>query len=1420
MKKYRFVVAFLAIGGVFLAEAHYNPVAQVLLRIFIPLYLVAHPVPFDSTPRPADAVKSADQTPLAPAAIPFAEGLSIQSSTTATLFARQANGGYIGFQFQPTPPNTLLNPMSDVTQWLSGGLRHLMASPPGPSGTGTQSLPFALSVINSDGSQMLAVAASNLVAVSRSASAIPLTTVNYPVGPDVNSVFFADFNGDGNPDLAVAFDGSSSIPGGIAILLNTGGGNFASPVLYGTTAPATQFSNGGTPATRFAVFDLNHDGFLDIATASLGGTVSVFLGKGDGTFGAPTPYTVGGSGEAIAIADVNGDGVPDIVAGGTTGILLGNGDGTFHAGAPLPPDASGALLWAFAAGDLNGDGKVDIVYADTENQVVVPLFGNGDGTFRVGQAYAVSQLPDSLILADYNNDGRLDIINGQGDARIFGPADNSGNTEILLNNGDETFQGVPAYFALPNSEAASSFTYVGGMAVANFGGATPGVLASGINGTLSLFQGDGKGGLKTPRAIPLPGRVGAIAVGDFNGDGLPDAAVLGGSSGLAILRGTAGGFATPTTFSIVGTAIASGDFDGDGKVDLAVAGSGSLTILKGNGDGTFQTASTVTGGPAPVSLSAVDLNGDGNPDLVIADNGNNGFGGAVYVAINQGGGVFQTPVNVFSGLYPGFGIGDVNGDGKLDLVVSGQNGSGGNQVSWLAGNGNGTFQAPISISSNSDVFINTIVVKDFNGDGNADLVLPHQYGVTTFLAGNGDGTFSAETPFLTTGAPIFAQTADLNGDGKPDLIVGGLTITPLLNVTTANFPCQLSSTVLQPSGAGGNITVTINSGSCALGVTNLPSWITVASTNASSVTLTIAANTGGARSANISIGSVSVTVNQAAPPACSYSLNASGEAFTAAGGNGAVGISVNSGCPWNATSPPSWITFTSGASGSGAATFTFQASANSGAARSGTFTVAGISFNVQQQAASIPGLNFIGSMAHLAAEENWTTTFTLVNKSASPATARLSFSGDALDPTGNGPLTLPVGFPQQAGAAGPLLGASFDQALAGNASLIVTTSGPPSPPVLVGSAQLAATGAVDGFAIFHQIVTTQEAVVPMETRNASSYLLAFDNTNGLVLGVAVENVSAQAAVIPVIIRDDTGAVISAPGTSISLGGNGHTSFVLSDPALGFPVTANKRGTIEFDTPAGGQISVLGLRFTPPNNALTTIPALANVGTGGGSIAHLASGGDGWQTTFVLVNTGTSSAQATLSFFNDQTGTPLSLPLTFPQGNIADTTAPSLTQPLAAGATLVIVSGGAPQLLTGSAQLSTTGHVSGFVIFRHNGQEAVVPLESRNANGYIIAFDNTNGTATGVAVNAVSAQAVNIPVTVRDDTGATIATDTIAMNANGHYAFTLGAGRYPGALTIRGTIEFDTPASAQIGALGIRIPTGAAHTYTTLPALSK
>jgi uncharacterized protein (TIGR03437 family) len=803
--KYSFAASSLAIGIVFVATP--PPLladAGVWLKTVLSTQLYVWLENLEKNGQPVTKA-----VPMLPnmATVPFADARSIQPlPVSSTTFVRQADGAYVTLQFALTAPYSPLSPMSLGAQLVSGGVKNLFGAPAGPAGTGLQSQTCAVSALGNDGSEVVACASNNSVAASRAPSGLPPAMLSYPIGQDVNSVFFADFNGDGNPDLAVAYDGSGG-PGGIAILLNNGDGTFKNPVTYAS----------GTMATNFAVLDLNHDGFLDIATVSLDNKVTVLLGNGDGTFGAAKAYAVGGgSGQAIAIADFNGDGNPDIAVGGTTGILLGNGDGTFRAGSPLPVGASGGLISAFAAGDLNGDGKVDLVYADSENQVVVPLFGNGDGTFQPGQAYAVSQLPSSLVLADYNNDGRLDIVNGSGDARIFGPSLNSNNTDILLNNGDGTFQGAPTYFTLPNSEASGSFTLLNGMVVANFGGTSPGVLASG--GGLTLFIGNGKGGFQAPQSFAIQGDAGGIAAADFNGDGMPDAAVLTGFGNVAILLGTATGFGTPLNLAsgvVNPSAIVAGDFSGDGNADLAVVGQtngtgpGTLAILMGDGHGNFQAPVTIPAGVTPTALAAVDLNGDGKLDLVFSDSGPNGSGpgGGVYVALNNGAGVFQAPVQVFSGVAPTFGVGDVNGDGKLDLVVSSAVAGTDNAVlSWLAGNGNGKFQAPVVITT-SNFTDNAILVQDFNGDGIPDIVLAHQGAYTSFLAGYGGGTFSAETPFLSTGQPTLLATADFNADGKPDLLVGGLTMSVLLNnsVKTAQVSVASAAPAISTSVAPGSL---------------------------------------------------------------------------------------------------------------------------------------------------------------------------------------------------------------------------------------------------------------------------------------------------------------------------------------------------------------------------------------------------------------------------------------------------------------------------------------------------------------------------------------------------------------------------------------------------------------------------------------
>jgi len=455
--------------------------------------------------------------------------------------------------------------------------------------------------------------------------------------------------------------------------------------------------------------------------------------------------------------------------------------------------------------------------------------------------------------------------------------------------------------------------------------------------------------------------------------------------------------------------------------------------------------------------------------------------------------------------------------------------------------------------------------------------------------------------------------------------------------------------------------------------------------------------------------------------------------------------------------------------------------------------------------ATSTAVSFVGSMPHIATQENWTTSFTLVNKGG---TIPLQTNLLAYDNNGS-PLLLPLIVPP---ATTAITTTSLNSTLSGNSSLNVQSTGSASLPVLVGGAQLAANGAADGFAIFHRISDGQEAVVPLEMRNASSYLLAFDNTGSKVLGVAMENISAQPGNIHVVLRDDTGAQIGTG--SVSLAGHAHTSFVLSTQ---FPVTANLRGTAEFDTPTGGRISLLGIRFSAAN-ALTTIPVLANVGTTGGSIAHIASG-NGWTTTFVLVNTGTSGAAVQLNFYADN-GSPLSLPISYPQQGLAISHATSVSTGMGVGSMLLVQSTGveADPLLIGSAQLTVDGSVGGFVIFSYeNGNEAVVPLQTGNAGGYIIAFDNTAGTGTGVAVNNASSQAANIGVIFRNSTGAVIGTSTIALAAHGHSAIVL-QNQFPVTANIQGTVEFDAPAGVSIGALGIRTPL--AHTFTTLPALAK
>jgi virginiamycin B lyase len=221
------------------------------------------------------------------------------------------------------------------------------------------------------------------------------------------------------------------------------------------------------------------------------------------------------------------------------------------------------------------------------------------------------------------------------------------------------------------------------------------------------------------------------------------------------------------------------------------------------------------------------------------------------------------------------------------------------------------------------------------------------------------------------------------------------------------------------------------------------------------------------------------------------------------------------------------------------------------------------------------------AMAQLASGGSWTTTITLINTGVAPGQAVLSF----FDDNGN-PMQLPLTFAQ--GSSTPLSTETLTQNVNGGSQLVIQTAGLASQPTQVGWAQILTNASVSGFAVFTQTIgaSIQEAVVPLESRATGAFVLPFDNTSNYTTGVALANVATQSANIRVVIRDDTGTVLLT--NSIALPAQGHTSFAL---ATNYPNTAQHRGSVEFNTPPNGKISVLGLRFNS-TGAFTSIPAVA------------------------------------------------------------------------------------------------------------------------------------------------------------------------------------------------------------------------------------
>ncbi len=318
----------------------------------------------------------------------------------------------------------------------------------------------------------------------------------------------------------------------------------------------------------------------------------------------------------------------------------------------------------------------------------------------------------------------------------------------------------------PHSVAVGDFNGDGipDLVVANFG-----------SNTVSILLGNGQGSFKAAVNYPAGSYPISVATGDFNGDGFLDVAVADNnndesSGSLSILLGNGDGtLQAPVSYSSEGAPyfVAVADLNGDNYLDAVVTNhGGEVSVYLGNGDGTFQNAAYYHAGGNPQSVAIGDYNGDGVPDLAVA----NSLSNNISILIGEGDGTFRAPRNFTTGSSPSVVVtADFNGDGYLDLAVP-NNGS--NTISILLGNGNGSFQPQYTLTSGSRP--SGLATADFNGDSKADLVVTNQSGANESVAvylGNGDGTFQNPAVYPAGDQPRIIAAADLNGDGAPDLSV-------------------------------------------------------------------------------------------------------------------------------------------------------------------------------------------------------------------------------------------------------------------------------------------------------------------------------------------------------------------------------------------------------------------------------------------------------------------------------------------------------------------------------------------------------------------------------------------------------------------------------------------------------------------------
>ena len=431
------------------------------------------------------------------------------------------------------------------------------------------------------------------------------TPVTYSTGTATRGVALGDLNGDNKLD-AVA---SNFTSGNVSVLIGNGNGTFDAAVNHSV--------NGNPRIIRLS--DFNGDGKLDAAVANSGShNVSVLIGKGDGSFSASASYAVASSGSPVglAVADLNGDGRPDIATANSTpgnvSVLINNGNGTFSTHVEYSVGGSGNLNVMLA--DLNGDGKNDIVTSNFSSANISVLLNNGNGTFGSGTTYSAGTNPYPVSIADVNSDGSLDVA-----VANYG----SDNISIFINNGDGTLAAVVNYGVgdIPQGIILTDLNGDGKADIANTDNNAHTVTTYMNSGTGTFVSSTSYSVL--PASFPLD-----ITAGDLNGDGKNDVvSANSGSGNISVFlnqvtdvfyaktstgRVSIGTSSTKSKFTIVDTGIgsvASGSFAIRSSNTLGSAASISATALSGGSVFNLTLPASSSANNAHGLLLAQDVNG-------------------------------------------------------------------------------------------------------------------------------------------------------------------------------------------------------------------------------------------------------------------------------------------------------------------------------------------------------------------------------------------------------------------------------------------------------------------------------------------------------------------------------------------------------------------------------------------------------------------------------------------------------------------------------------------------------------------------------------------------------------------------------------------------------------------------------------------